>query len=174
MTRYIEDYIAVMISDVIDNKYNIYIDPQLSNPNVKKRKGKISRPDIILYKKEIIHNEDYFIIYGLFEIKAQLGYSSEKSVSTFIRNNEKLSKLEYLNFNIKDGKSIKVRYAKNYKDAFIILTSNNSRNFINYINHDNVFCFYNKDSWYDKASSDYLYIDNNKGMKEFIEILKKI
>ncbi len=93
MSGYVENAIAILIDDILSKKgkkYNYLVDVQLIVDK------KTYRPDIIIY-------DDNNVIYGMVEVKAQLGYSGNfnKDNSFIVREN-----------NIINGRSIMAKDRK--------------------------------------------------------------
>lgn len=163
MSNYVENGIAILLNQInFNKKFNYVIDGQF-NVN-----GKIFRPDIVIY-------DDNNVIYGIVEIKTQLGYSGNFKKDDYIKRVKKFKtaskegklKLNKVNFIVSD----------NCKDFIVILMNANGHN--NIINFDGLEYFVlfasqnNKKLWYDNLSLDFIN-KGNHGFEKFINFVQKI
>lgn len=188
MSRYVEDYIALLIDEVNGGKYNIYIDVPLSvePPSLVKNikgellKNPVKRADIIVYSNEGCKK----VIKLILEIKSQLGYcrnytTSENGKKDYDLRMEALDEAEKIKYN---REKIVFELEKNYKSGIVVLMNNNisDKEFEDFIENDNYFCLYdakenktNKDLWYDTISSINAYESNPKhGFNAFIDFIR--
>ncbi len=162
MSEFVENAVAILIDDILKGKkYKYIIDAQLSigakNP---------LRPDIIIADKNNV-------IYGIVEVKAQLGYVGDSYSDKYkdrIKRIKNAAENGYLYIKNKE-KNIKEKYiiSESFKDFIVVLMSANSRKLLE---DNNIFkgldyflLFSGKDGknhlWYDNLT-EYLNDDKEK------------
>lgn len=178
MSQYVENAVAILINQILEKnskeKYNYYIDPQLSV------EGKLYRPDIIIY-------DNNNVIHGIVEVKSQLGYVNiDQTAQTY---KEKIDRIKKVGENgtisvkkIEEDFSV----SKKCKDMIVILMSANSHGKIKegeikgfedinyFILFDETEKKKDQELWYNSIE-DYLniYPKRKHTYTKFVEFLKK-
>ncbi len=191
MTRYVEDYIAVLVNDILDGErknYEIQIDTQMGGIEKRgeEKKNPTIRPDIIVYERT---KDNKCKIILVLEVKSQLGYAGDWNHDDYMDKIDRMyqsAKSEKLHCrNGKEHKEIKnFIFDANYKSGVVVLMASNctARNnaFSNFMKNENYFCFFdatidgNKKNvnWYHSISLSNIYKEKGKDFEAFVKFLK--
>ncbi len=117
-----EDLFAKYVSDIVGSKYEVWIDPQITIPNLRNETGKralLFRPDVCIVQKKSLR------INMLFDLKMDLGYKRKEFLNQVKHRVSKLNEIKKEKAKCSIKQNMELSFAKELIWNYIIISSGN-------------------------------------------------